>query len=112
MALCFPSLEEIDSFRVALEPGERHLLNFLLSYLNNNYEIYVQPFLNGDRPDIIIVRPDAGVLVIEVKDWHLKYYRNPDGSRSAWQLIKNDTQILSPLAQRVSEKGVEKLPRL
>jgi hypothetical protein len=99
MPLCFPSLEEIECFRVPLEPGERHLLNFLLRHLSDNYEVYVQPFLNGDRPDIVIVRPDAGALVIEVKDWHLRHYRNSKGGLSSWVLIENNTRIRSPLAQ-------------
>ena len=99
MALCFPSLEEIARFRVPLEVGERYLLDFFLGYLSDNYEVYVQPFLNGDRPDIVIVRPDAGVLVIEVKDWNLRHYRNPKGGLSAWELVKDNTRIRSPLSQ-------------
>ncbi len=99
MAQCFPSLKEIESLRVALEPGERHLLDFLLCHLSDNDEIYVQPFLNGDRPDIVMVRPDAGVLIIEVKDWHLSYYQNAKGGLSSWELLKNNACIRSPLAQ-------------
>ncbi|NJN73782.1 MAG: AAA family ATPase [Limnothrix sp. RL_2_0] len=104
MALCFPSLKDIENFRVPLEPGERHLLDFLLSYLDDCYEIYVQPFLNGDRPDIIIVRPNSGVLIIEVKDWNLEYYRNPSSGNSSWKLAKNNADIRSPLAQVESYK--------
>ena len=97
--MCFPSLEEIERLRVPLELGERHLLDFLLGYLGDNYEIYVQPFLNGDRPDILVVRPDAGVLVIEVKDWHLRHYRNSKGGLSSWKSLKNNAHIRSPISQ-------------
>ena len=100
MATCFPSLEEINSFRVPLTPGERHLLDFLLSYCDDdNFEIYVQPFLNGDRPDFVIVRPDAGALIIEVKDWQLRHYENSKGGTSSWTLCKDKATIRSPLAQ-------------
>jgi len=99
MAYCFPALQDINKLRVPLEPGERHLLDFLIENLDDSYEIYVQPFLNGDRPDIIILRPDAGVLIIEVKDWHLQHYRNPKGGRYPWILIKNNCKIRSPLEQ-------------
>lgn len=99
MAKCFPSLQEIERFRVPLEPGERHLLDFLLRHLDDSYEIYVQPFLNGDRPDIVVVRPDAGVLVIEVKDWHLRHYNNPQGGLARWHLLHNNAKVRSPLAQ-------------
>ncbi|WP_199245751.1 NERD domain-containing protein/DEAD/DEAH box helicase [[Phormidium] sp. ETS-05] len=99
MAKSFPSLPEIERFRVPLEPGERHLLDFLLGHLDDNYEIYVQPFLNGDRPDIVVVQPNAGVLVIEVKDWQLRHYENPDGGKAAWYLVQNNAKIRSPIAQ-------------
>lgn len=99
MALCFPSLDDIMRFRVPLEPGESHFLNFLLGYLNDSYEVYVQPFLNGDRPDIVIVRPDAGVLIIEVKDWALRHYANPNKDSSPWVLLKNNASLRSPIAQ-------------
>ncbi|MBE9142362.1 nuclease-related domain-containing DEAD/DEAH box helicase [Planktothrix mougeotii] len=104
MAQCFPPLEDINNFRVPLTPGERHLLDFLLNNLNDNYEIYVQPFLNGDRPDLVIVRPDAGVLVIEVKDWKLSNYTNPKGGSFSWLLKKDESKILSPLKQVESYK--------
>lgn len=104
MAFCFPSLEEIERFRVPLELGERYLIDFLLLHLDNNYEIYVQPFLNGDRPDIVIVRPDAGVLIIEVKDWNLRHYQNPKGGLAPWELQKNSARIRSPLAQVTTYK--------
>lgn len=92
-------MKDVERFRVPLEPGERCLLDFLICYLDDKYEIYVQPFLNGDRPDIVIVRPDAGVMVVEVKDWRLKHYQNHRGGSKPWLLRKNGASILSPLAQ-------------
>lgn len=99
MAQCFPPLEKIKNLRVPLEVGESFLLDFLLNNLDDTYEIYVQPFLNGDRPDIVIVRKNSGVLIIEVKDWHLFNYKNANGGLSEWRLIENDAIIRSPLAQ-------------
>lgn len=74
MAQVFPSLEQIHQLRPKPTEGELHLLKFLSENLDNNYEIYFQPFLNGDRPDIILMRPDAGVMIFEVKDWNLGNY--------------------------------------
>ncbi|NJL55847.1 hypothetical protein HC928_12125, partial [bacterium] len=54
---------------------------------------------DGDRPDIVIVRPDAGALLIEVKDWHLRHYRNPQGGLASWELQENSARVRSPLAQ-------------
>lgn len=98
MAQCFPALEIIDKLRPPPREGERALLDFLCEHLDNTYEIYFQPFLNGDRPDFILVRKDYGVLIIEVKDWLLKKYINQNGGSSEWRLNDN-TIIPSPLAQ-------------
>ena len=99
MARCFPSLEKIKSARVPLKESERHLLEFLMNNLSHDYEIYVQPVLNGDHPDFLIIKPNAGVLIIEVKDWDLQDYNNPRGGLAPWQLKKDETYIRSPLAQ-------------
>ena len=82
-----------------------HLLKFLSENLDNNYEIYFQPFLNGDRPDIIIMRPDAGVMIFEVKDWNLGSYDIND--KKHWfvtQDHKKWSRIKSPIDQVLGYK--------
>jgi hypothetical protein len=54
--------------------GERHLLHFLSSVLDDTYEVFFQPYLNGDNPDIIIVRKIL-CMIVEVKDWDLSSYQ-------------------------------------
>jgi len=84
------------------------LLDFLHKTLDNTYEVYFQPYLNGDNPDIIILREGSGAMIIEVKDWDLGSYRlSPNGN---WEL-KNVTGPLgghqvvkSPLAQVLAYK--------
>jgi len=73
-------------------------LVFLHQCLGDDFEVYFQPFLNGDRPDIIVMRKGSGVLVFEVKDWNLDaYYIDPHGK---WRLKENDASIEnSPLEQ-------------
>ena len=73
------------------------MLNFLLDTLDDTYEIYFQPYLNGDNPDFAIMRKGSGVLLIEVKDWNLKHYYIDD--KTKWRLLKDDTYIKSPLQQ-------------
>lgn len=53
----------------SLMPGERALLDLFKSQLAPEWEIYVQPFLNGLRPDFVLLNPNVGVAVFEVKDW-------------------------------------------
>ena len=97
MAIFYPSLENIQLLKVKPEVGELYLLNFLNSILDNNYEVFFNSFLNGDRPDIIIVRKNAGVMIIEVKDWNFEHY-NIDEKRR-WRIERNKAYTKSPIDQ-------------
>ena len=89
MAQLYPSMENIMRQRVSPTEGELCLLNFLVSNYNDEYEVYFQPFLNGDMPDIILVRKGGGVMIFEVKDWDLNNY-NID-SQGRWKVIANNS---------------------
>ncbi len=71
MPIFYPDLEKIQSFRVRPTEGEWTLLAFLNNTLDDSFEVYFNPFLNGDRPDVLIMRKGYGVMIIEVKDWNL-----------------------------------------
>lgn len=74
MAKVFPNWEIIENFHNKLWDGERKIVSYLDSYLSEDWEIYVQPFLNGSRPDVVILNPKIGIMIIEVKDWELENY--------------------------------------
>lgn len=97
MATINPSIEVIKKQKVKPTQGEWALINFLLSNYDDTYEIYFQPFLNGDNPDVAIMRKESGVLIIEVKDWELSHYYVD--SKTRWRLRKDDTLLKSPLQQ-------------
>lgn len=98
MASLFPPLEQIRRFKVPPEEGELHLLDFLDRTLGDDYEVYFQPFLNGDRPDIAVMRRGSGVLLIEVKDWDLSRYSVDGGG--IWSVHANGRhRVKSPIAQ-------------
>ena len=44
------------------------------------FEIFFQPSLNGDKPDIAILEENFGLMIIEVKDWDLRSYRTEKSS--------------------------------
>lgn len=71
MAVFYPTLDKIREFKVQPTDGEWALLNFLYSNLDDTFEVYFNPYLNGDRLDVIIMRKGYGVLIIEVKDWNI-----------------------------------------
>ena len=74
MATLIPSLDRILSMTVKPTQGEFHLLEVLNSSLTDDYEVYFNPYMNGDKPDIVVFHEKYGVLIIEVKDWDLDLY--------------------------------------
>lgn len=97
MAILIPKRSVIEQQKVSPTSGEITLINFLETTLNDEYEIYYQPYLNGKNPDIIIIRKGGGVLIIEVKDWNLAhYYIDNSGD---WRLRENNAYITSPFLQ-------------
>jgi hypothetical protein len=66
-----PPRYELDSLRQPLTAGERRVFELLDRELDEAWEIYLQPHLNGLRPDFVVLNPNVGIAVIEVKDWNL-----------------------------------------
>ncbi len=95
MATFHPDLDNINRMTVPPTEGERHLLEILRDKLDDSYEVYFNPFLDGDRPDLIVLKPGCGALIIEVKDWNLERYRL--NIRNQWHHQK--TTLRSPSQQ-------------
>ena len=57
--------------RQPMTPGEQRLFELFDNSLDSQWEIYIQPHLNGLRPDFVLLNPFVGICVIEVKDWNL-----------------------------------------
>lgn len=102
MAKLFPDLNTIQRLHQKPTEGELVLLTFLEKQLNADFEVYFQPFVNGDRPDIVILKKNGGAVIIEVKDWNLDHYYIDENTD--WYLKKNDCRLKSPLLQVKSYK--------
>lgn len=77
-----PPVSEHHRLRTPLTNGEVVFLRTLMQSLDPRWEIYVQPHLNGLRPDFVLLHPENGVAVFEVKDWDLDggaYWVAPGG---------------------------------
>ena len=112
-----PSWDHIKNFKQPLTDGEGHLIKFLDDNLKRDetfkeggdqtkydgWLIFVQPFLNGSRPDIIIFNPNIGVQIIEVKDWNLNNYSFEKNTFDKWDFYVTDSKgsysIKSPVRQ-------------
>ena len=103
MAIFHPSIEKINQFKVQPTDGERTLLNFLSSVLDDSFEVFFNPYLNGDRPDVLLMRKGYGVMVIEVKDWNLTNYKLDD--KKKWCFIPNNAVTKSPIDQVLKYKN-------
>ena len=103
MAILYPPIEIIRKRKPEATPGERTLLAFLLNAYDDEYEIFFQPFLNGDLPDIIVMHKGGGVMIFEVKDWDLSnYHVNEKGN---WIVnCNNSVYKNSPLNQVLKYK--------
>ncbi|MEQ1095950.1 nuclease-related domain-containing DEAD/DEAH box helicase [Acinetobacter johnsonii] len=74
MANFFPSLEIIDQLTVKPTEGESFFLNRLAQELDDTFDVYFNPYLDGDRPDFLILKKGHGAIIIEVKDWDMSNY--------------------------------------
>lgn len=101
----YPTWEQIGSLKTTLTSGEYFFAKFLDENLPIDWEIYVQPYFNGDRPDIVILNPNVGLMIYEIKDWDLSlyetHYNNEDKSYFVTVIDKNKEKqkIKKPIEQ-------------
>lgn len=102
MAILIPTLKDIYKLKVEAEEGELHLLKYLADNLDDSFEVYFNPYMNGDRPDIIVMRKGYGVMIIEVKDYNLDSYELDE--RKNWKVKNQNFNIKSPISQALKYK--------
>ncbi|MGM0901836.1 MAG: 3'-5' exonuclease [Bacillota bacterium] len=64
MAITIP-----ETIRSSATAGERLLFRTLKLYLPDDYIVYYEPEILGKRPDFVIIGPELGIVVLEVKDY-------------------------------------------
>lgn len=72
-----PPLAELERLRTKLTEGEMRVFRFFDDNLGEDWEIYLQPHMNGLEPDFVLLNPNVGIAVFEVKDWALNDRRFP-----------------------------------
>ncbi len=65
-----PPIKEFQNLRQKLTRGEEMVFEMFHRNLSPDWEIYIQPHLNGLRPDFVLLNPNVGIAVFEVKDWN------------------------------------------
>lgn len=66
-----PPKSDLSKLRQPLTAGEKRVFEFFDEKLAPEWEIYLQPHLNGLKPDIVLLNPQVGIAVFEIKDWDL-----------------------------------------
>lgn len=101
MAIMYPKLEEVDSLHEKVMPGERALLERLNSMLDDRYDVFFQPRVNGSHMDVVVLCRNHGAMVIEVKDWDLSAYKIDGEVWSVYDSAKGTYHVLkrSPIDQ-------------
>lgn len=78
--------------------GERHTFE-LLKKLPDDYLVYYEPNIKNRRPDFIVIAPDLGVIVIEVKGWFYDQILNINDKEILIVRDNRETYEIHPLEQ-------------
>jgi len=95
MALTIP-----ETIRTSATAGERLLFRTLKEYLPDDYIVYYEPEIRGKRPDFVIIGPELGLIVLEVKDYTRKTLLQLN--HEEWHIVTangEQTIVKSPLKQ-------------
>lgn len=99
MAILIPNLDAAKAAKQKPTEGEIFLLEFLATHFDDQVEVYFQPCFNGDRPDIVLISPKAGVIIIEVKDWNLDLYSIDAYNKWSVNIASGQQRVKSPFTQ-------------
>ncbi|MFS0777643.1 3'-5' exonuclease [Neobacillus sp. 3P2-tot-E-2] len=95
MAITIP-----ETIRSSATTGERLFFRTLKTFLPDDYIVYYEPDIQGRRPDFVIIGPDLGIVVLEVKDYtkNTLFQINHD----EWHIVttsEDQAVIKSPMKQ-------------
>jgi hypothetical protein len=95
MAITIP-----ETIRSSATTGERLFFRTLKTFLPDDYIVYYEPDIQGRRPDFVIIGPDLGIVVLEVKD----YMKNTllQINHDEWHIVttsEEQTVVKSPMKQ-------------
>jgi hypothetical protein len=93
MAECIP-----DRLSSKASRGEERTFA-LLKKLPNDYLIYYEPNIDNWHPDFIVIAPDLGVIVIEVKGWYIDDIVKGNHSEITVNTNDRERQEIHPLEQ-------------
>jgi hypothetical protein len=91
--------ETLASLDSRVTPGERRVFVALRDHLPEDYLVYYDIPVDGRYPDFVIVGPDLGLVVLEVKDWRLKSILEVTADRVRLRQAKGELEVGNPVRQ-------------
>ncbi len=91
--------ETLASLDSRVMPGERRVFVALRDHLPEDYLVYYDIPVDGRHPDFIIVGPDLGLVVLEVKDWRLKSILEVRSDQIRLRQAEGELDVLNPVRQ-------------
>ena len=91
--------ETLASLDSRVTPGERKVFVALRDQLPEDYLVYYDVAVDGRHPDFIIVGPDLGLVVLEVKDWRLKSILEVTADRVRLRQATGELEVFNPVRQ-------------
>ncbi len=96
MALMIP--EDVEQFTTE---GEKQFYRFLQTAVrpDSKHIAWYTPDIDGKEPDFLLFSRDAGIVVFEVKDWHINQIRAADPHNFTLQVGDKIEKRKNPLQQ-------------
>jgi hypothetical protein len=91
--------ETLASLDSRVTPGERRVFVALRDHLPEDYLVYYDIPVDGRHPDFIVVGPDLGLIVLEVKDWRLKSILEVTADRVRLRQGEGELEVWNPVRQ-------------
>lgn len=102
-----PPRNQLHKLRQPLTQGEKLVFELFDACLAEEWEIYIQPHLNGLRPDFVLLHPSVGIGVFEIKDWNLdamEYFVEENTGKKPILKARKDGKIFSLQKENPVEK--------
>ncbi|MEW5950711.1 MAG: 3'-5' exonuclease [Elusimicrobiota bacterium] len=97
MAFSIP--ERLPDNNSQITKGERRVFEYLKKNLSEEYIVYYNIPVEGYYPDFIIIGPDLGVFVLEVKDWDFKSMKSINKETVSVEFNGTEEKRKNPIAQ-------------
>jgi superfamily I DNA and RNA helicase len=78
--------------------GEEKLYTILKNKLSDHFYVWYEPRIDGSYPDFIILSPDFGLLILEVKGWYVSHILK--ASNDSFQIENNQDDVKASEKQK------------